>query len=586
MAVITSSPTQFGKLLDLQRESLANLTSIKSLIESGKMVADAELAIVRESQQSERESSKRSKETNEILKKGFKEMTDAQREEIKKSVEAASNITTFAEKLSNLKSSIGNAPGNIKAAYQSGDIGNAVLKKLNFFGLASKKIEERNFVQQQKALGSEKTDDELRADFKTRRSAGKELAAQDKKIEAFKKRYNVTDDQFKESNVGKEMLAQRDASIQKIAATDIRFGAAAAAPAQAALANEEEKQETARKEEEQTNILKVIADNTSGKATGKAPQAEGGAGGGIFDAIGSGLKSLGGGLGSLGSGMGKGIRGLLFGMAQGLAALANPATLLGLGALTVSLMGIGKALEMAAPAIAAFAPVLMTVAEVIGNVFVKAIEMIPEVVASIGKAIMGVVETISNSIIAIVDEVTLSIERLAKIDAGNLAAVGAALLAVGAGLAGFAGGNIAAGLSNMVNGLFSKISGQPTPIEQMEKMASLGVNLEKAGTGIKNLASGMKEFGSIDSKNIKAISELPIEKIAAMGAAFNNSASRVASASAENQGARDSRLTSVSGGTAVVNAPVTNKSSTTNVMQVPLRNQDPTVNRYLQKRFS
>jgi len=37
MAVITSSPTQFGKLLEIQNNSLGNLVSIKEKLESGNL---------------------------------------------------------------------------------------------------------------------------------------------------------------------------------------------------------------------------------------------------------------------------------------------------------------------------------------------------------------------------------------------------------------------------------------------------------------------------------------------------------------------------------------------------------------------
>ena len=71
----------------------------------------------------------------------------------------------------------------------------------------------------------------------------------------------------------------------------------------------------------------------------------------------------GGGIGGMMKGMGGGLKG----MATGFAAFANPATLLGLAAITAGIIGIGYALKVAAPGIEALGKAIGSVVESVGN---------------------------------------------------------------------------------------------------------------------------------------------------------------------------------------------------------------------------
>lgn len=188
-----------------------------------------------------------------------------------------------------------------------------------------------------------------------------------------------------------------------------------------------------------TSLLEQIAANTGAMAGKKSSAAGGpedqGQSGGVLDTLGSGLgmlgkgagggiagigkglgsamSSLGQGASALGKGIGNGLVGLLQGLATGMAALANPATLIGLGAFTLAAMGIGKALEYAAPAIQAFAPILQSLIDTMGNVFVTAIEKLPDVlkavgdvIQKIGDGIVGTVKAIADGIVSIIDAVS------------------------------------------------------------------------------------------------------------------------------------------------------------------------------------
>jgi hypothetical protein len=264
-------------------------------------------------------------------------------------------------------------------------------------------------------------------------------------------------------------------------------------------------------QEQQVFLLKQLVNNTkpvAGKPRVAGAGASGGdAGGGMLSSLAGGIGSLGDALAKLGKGAGAGLQGLLEGLGKGFASLANPATIIGMGAFTLAAMGIGKALEMAAPAIAAFAPVLMKVAEVVGGVFIEAIKAIPEILKSIGDVIVNIVTAISDAITGIMDSIVTSIERLGAVDGSNLLAVGAGLVAVGAGMAAFGAGGAVAGVANLVTGFLGAVSGQKSPVEQLEQIASYGPGLSQAGIGIEKLSAGLASFGSKNGSKIASMSE-------------------------------------------------------------------------------
>lgn len=553
MAVITASPSNFMKLLDLQQKSLENLTSIKTIIETSQAVKAAEMSDIRQVAKEETTGDKYLKKIDQTLAKGFRELTDAQIKQIENVAEQATSTLSLGDKLEKLKESFTKySPKNIKQAYESGDILTGFMKKLNVGGILNKNIAEREFVSQQKALGSEKSKEELQQDFKERRKSSKDLQKQDEEIAKFKKKYNVTDEQFENSSKGKEMLSRRTELLNAVAKTDIRtseFSSNVAPPAQDALATQEDKEETIAKQEEQTNILKSIAENTSPE---KIAKSNADAGSGMMTGIGEGLKALGGGFEVFGKGAGAGIRGFLIGMAQGLAALANPATLLGLGGLTVSMMGLGKALEMAAPAIEAFAPVLMKVAEVVGDVFMKAIEKLPEalkavggVITAVGGGIATVITAIADSIVKVVD----AVRRLFGIGSDTNAAENAKANVTS---------NVGAAVKNMARGATNgREEKYPANWDEATKVEYRNMQIEKD----------------------QLRREARVQKIR------NGQGVDIDRASAENaQAALEGR--SIGGaGTNIVNAPVQNVSKQQTVVQLPIRNNEQSMNRYLGSRF-
>jgi hypothetical protein len=224
---------------------------------------------------------------------------------------------------------------------------------------------------------------------------------------------------------------------------------------------------------------------------------------------------------SAGGGMGAGLKGL----ASGLSAMANPMALIGLGAITLAIMGIAKAFEIASPGFEAFgkmiksvlegvAPVIESFGKAVGNVmrdvgtaitnakdgFTAIFNGIATVVKSIGSVIIGSITAIGDSISKIIDTIsnyktagtkvaTDSVKQLANIPAANMTAAAAGIEAIKKALDGFNPGF----LSGISQGLGSLFSGDQTaPLKQM---AVLGPQLQNSAAGFtafKTAIDGMK----------------------------------------------------------------------------------------------
>jgi len=130
---------------------------------------------------------------------------------------------------------------------------------------------------------------------------------------------------------------------------------------------------------------------------------------------------------SAGGGMGAGLKGL----ASGLTAIASPMALLGLGAVTLAILGIAKALQIAAPGFESFgtmvkrilegvAPVIESFGNAVGTVmkdvgtaitnakdgFEVIFNGIAKVVKTIGSVIIGSITAIGDSISKIIDTIS------------------------------------------------------------------------------------------------------------------------------------------------------------------------------------
>lgn len=172
---------------------------------------------------------------------------------------------------------------------------------------------------------------------------------------------------------------------------------------------------------------------------------------------------------------GKTIRLALAGIGQGLAAmgkaLKDPRVMLGLGVATLAIMGLGKALQYAAPAVEAFGNVIKSVFEGIGTIITAA----------------------ANGIVTIFGS-------LQSIDVTKLLAIGPALIGIGVGLASLGAGGVIGAIGTFLSG---------DPIEKLKGLAASGDGLTKTATALQAIAGALigvsAALVSIDTSKLEAL---------------------------------------------------------------------------------
>lgn len=218
------------------------------------------------------------------------------------------------------------------------------------------------------------------------------------------------------------------------------------------------------------------------------------------------------GAGGLGASIGASLKGL----AGGLGALANPMTLIGLGALTLSIIGLSKAFEIASPGFDGFGKMVKSIFEGLGGIIVSVGTVISSVFSGLSDGIikMSVVDPLK--LIAIGGGVgalglafapfsvfgglaALSVNSLADgllkittVDAGKLERVAAAMEKVNAATP-TVGQTLRAGLSNVVG----KLTGAPAAGE------NAAANPATPGMDLNILTDELRRLNSISAEILK-----------------------------------------------------------------------------------
>ena len=195
---------------------------------------------------------------------------------------------------------------------------------------------------------------------------------------------------------------------------------------------------------------------------------------------------------------GKAIRLALAGIGQGLAAIGNalkdPRVMLGLGVATLAIMGLGKALQYAAPAVEAF-----------------------------GKVITSVFNGVATVITAASDGIVKMFGALNNVDVMKLLAIGPALIGIGAGIAALGGGSAIGAIGGVIGGAVGKVGSflglteKPKgPIETLTMLASLADPLQKAASSIQLMASALQNVSSalsgVDTSKLDALNSFASNK--------------------------------------------------------------------------
>ncbi len=256
MAVITSSPTQFGKLLEIQNTSLGNLVKIKENLESGNLQSlSSESAVA-----ANEDLVKLQKEQVIQLKKVL-ELRDEEIESITKLASGMKTFETFAEKLTRKKESF-------KESFSGDNIRMSLMKKFNAFGILNKSIERESFIKQQKAIDPSLSRDQIKKNFEGAYKTSKEVKSNEAQLQKFKADTGLSEEELARTQQGKALLEKRKSLSSEYTKYDAKAkilgGADLAAPSDE-TSTEEQLVEEKKMMDDQTNVLKTIAENTDPK---------------------------------------------------------------------------------------------------------------------------------------------------------------------------------------------------------------------------------------------------------------------------------------------------------------------------------
>lgn len=288
-------------------------------------------------------------------------------------------------------------------------------------------------------------------------------------------------------------------------------------------------------------LLEQIAASIGGDggSVGGEGSGDGEGGGGMLAKLGAGLAALGKGIGILLKYAGTGLVIFLKAFAIALKGFAKPAVIGGIAIITAGIIGLGFALKLAAPAFEALAPVLMKIADVIGNVLMTAIKEIPaifesigSVIKSVGGVIIGIIEAIGGAVagvvtsiaegiatvvnavkgdakaeaeaqIAVLEAQTLSIQKLSKIDPGTMAATASGIESIKESLDGLGSPGLLGSLGKMLGG--------GGPISELLELAKNSQGITDASTAINKFVENAKLFEKgvdIDDSVIEGIQKV------------------------------------------------------------------------------
>jgi hypothetical protein len=629
----TWDSSAFAKLLSEQAK--ANETAIKSLessmavaganqqqlaeqIAQSAMMKDIKEALIAQLQDKQfNEAKQQAIKLKEQEKAKIKESNDALKENLqlrKEESKAIANIAKGMQTFETMGDRVGSMGKKLKDNLGSlSALKVTALKAFNIGGIFNKSIAKEKFIQTQRKLGSEDDRSTLSGKFETANKTAKEIKKNESQLSQLKKDTGMSEADLAKTKEGKRLLGKREQLSDTFAKSDLKAGLVKReSPTQEHADSgvaEERQMEQAKHEQKMDDLFVKIEQNTRGGSPDqKAKPAEGGKEGGLL----AGLMS--GGAGKALDGMKKfGIGLLAVGAALWVAAEAFKnfgdvdwdsigKGMVALGGLVLAAIGLDKvkgSIIKGAFALGVLALAMYGMSEALGGFAdldwetigkgMLAVAGIGIIAAVMGNAIVpitlgaaaigllgGALWIVGEAMQAVgkgFEEMTVGLEKLGQLDGSNLLMVGAGLASIGAGMAVFGAGTAAAGIGNLVGGFLNLVTPGKSPVEQIMMMGERGQDIKAAGDGVMALATGLGKFSGIDTKTIKAISELPIDKIAAMGAAMRP-ANAVEGGSRANA---DAAATASGGGgnkTNIVNAPVNNMSKTTNVIKPNIRNQE------------
>ena len=166
----------------------------------------------------------------------------------------------------------------------------------------------------------------------------------------------------------------------------------------------------------------------------------------------------------------------------------------------------------------------------VGDVIIAVMENVDKILTSIFDGISKVIKTIGDTIATVIDSIVDGIERLAALDAGNMAKVALGLAALAGGLALFSVGAMVAGAMMPSSEDLEKIANSVKKFADLEpgNLAAVGAGMQKVGLGLAIFGGGSKvaellfpekagaldgvaeavqKFGAIDATNFALVGD-------------------------------------------------------------------------------
>ena len=289
--VVNVSSSEFKKLLELQQQSLTQLSAIKTLTELSKALADDKV--------------KEDETVNDDQLKATQEVSDNIKDLIDLTKQSSKNIAKMVDDKTpksvseKLKEGFANKFGSLRNVLNT--MGMVKKGSGGFIDTALNRREEnKNFIKGDMKLNGT-TEQEARNKLISINEQQKHISKNEKEIHKFTK-LGISEEQLSKTVTGKKLLETRETSTQNLAKIDYRVeemgvdakkSAANKAPmgntpisviksGNPTLKTDELEQEAIKREDDQTELLRIIANNTKpkdAKPIGKPEEDGGGLGG-------------------------------------------------------------------------------------------------------------------------------------------------------------------------------------------------------------------------------------------------------------------------------------------------------------------
>lgn len=612
MALVTTQSKPFLQLVDLQQQSLDALNKIKDSVTLSAEQQNADTQ--RQSLEQLRKILDVQQDHFKIAKKNTADMTA----QITSMNEKMKKWKTWGDKARDMKQGVADT-------FDASNLKDSLLKALNVGGMMNQKIQANDYMKRQKDLGLDKgrTSKELKSDAADYAASQREAMLAQQKIDRLKAR-GSSDEEIKNSPVGKKLYQQREAAASNVKSLDAGNKMGGNVPnasdtlvktpsdkgqvAQSTTdvlaeqqVSKENQMESLRVLGDQTKLLQQIADNTAAAIGRKqiAVGADGNSDDSGLGSIGKTMKGLGSGISSLGKGIGLAIgsvfTGIMEGIANGIAAFGKGAVLKGvvvLGLMTAVLWGVGAVLktfekldwETITKGLGSLA--IIGVIGGLAGMAAGPIALGAGALALMGGSLYLIGEAMSVMGTGLKDFVD-GLERLGNIDGDKLNNVADSLKGMGLALAAFGAGEAAAGLGNLVSRFLT--IGSDSPVEQLIKIGTVGPGVEQAAKGLDALSDTMVKFSQVSPDSMQAVNDFPWMKATAFvaaggsmsvnGAKVYNQSKTVEDEKAAVDGQKNQPAVQSS------SVAVQNNSTTNTTVKPNVRNQESSQARYIAARY-